>query len=307
MYRFHVAIADLLPPASGEHEGLPRLPVFERLLAAADVVEHVPDWRRWALSRLGCKVEGEVPALAALLADSAGIAVTGSRWFVLTPLHLVAGMTTVHHHAAGPVVLDHAVAEQLVAGLKVDFKDADLAFHHVRGIVLLGVCGELAVRTQDPSLLAGRALSQGLAEGEDARRLARLCGEFELWLHGRNLRGRDGRAVHALHPWANGDAAIERAACSPQLLSDDPFLRAACAGQTDPTSVLDVWSVADLLATGVAFADAETRWVQPLVARLQDGEIASAQLHVAGRTYALRRSQRWRVWRRPRPWWELLS
>jgi hypothetical protein len=307
MYRFHVAIADLVPPLSGERDGLPRLPTFERLLAMADVVSVGGDWRTWALAQLGCGLAPGRPALARLMAEQAGAPIEGYTWFTLTPMHLVAGLTTVHHHAAGPGLFTPATAEQVVAGLTRDFADPDLAFRRVGGLVLLGIAGHVDVQTQDPSLLAGRELSDGVACGTDARRLARLCGEFELWLHGRGLSARDGRPVHALHPWGEGDVPIAKAHRSARLLTDDPFLAAAAGRETDPQAALDVWSVADLLAQGRGFADADEIWAEPLRARLRDGEISEAQVHVAGRTWTVRAGQRWRLWRSVKPWWEQLA
>ena len=307
MYRFHVAIADLVPPLSGERDGLPRLPVLERLLAMADVTSVGGDWRTWALTQLGCTLAAGRPALARLMAEQAGGLIDGYTWFALAPLHLVAGLTTVHHHAAGPGVLSPATAEQLVAGLTRDFADPDLAFRRVGGLVLLGVVGRVDIETQDPALLAGRELSDGIARGPDARRLARLCGEFELWLHGRGVSTRDGRAVHALYPWGEGNVPVAKAERSPRLLTDDPFLVAASGHKTEPTAALDVWSVADLLAQGRSCAEADDLWARPLRARLRDGEISEAQVHMAGRTWRIRAGQHWRVWRAVKPWWEQLS
>jgi hypothetical protein len=307
MYRFHVAIADLVPPPSGERDGLPRLPVLERLLATADRAAAEGDWRRWALQRLGCALPAGRPALARRLAEQHGGAVEGVTWFVLTPLHLVAGLTTVHHHAAGPGAWTSSVAERLVGDLARDFADADLCFRQVGDQVLLGISGLGEVQTQDPALLAGRELSSGVAQGADARRLARLCSEFELWLHGRGICARDGRLVHALHPWGEGEVPIRPARRSPRLLTDDPFLQSARGDETDAEAALGVWSVAELLGQGRGFADADALWAQPLGARLRDGEIAEAHLYAAGSVWRLRAAQRWRFWRPIKPWWEQLT
>jgi hypothetical protein len=117
--------------------------------------------------------------------------------------------------------------------------------------------------------------------------------------------------VHALHPWGQGEVAVTSCSAPVRILCDDPFLRAASfqteAGLGLNAPALDVWSVADLLATGAAFHEADRIWTAPLMARLRDGEITSAQLHLKGRVFEVRAPQRWRVWRKTRPWWEVFG
>jgi hypothetical protein len=307
MYRLHIAIADLVPPAADEHPELPRLPVLESLLSRAQVSASCRDWRTWALRRLGARVAGERPALGRLLATRQGLAVDDRTWFALAPVHLVAGLATVNYHAAGPVVLDEATAWQTAAALANDFPDPELEFRAVGTIVLLGVRGAMAVATEDPSLLAGQDLALGAARGADARRLARWGGEFELWLHARGLRGVDGRRVNAFHPWGEGTSDVVPAERSPRLLGSDPFLRAALGPETETAAALDVWSVTDLLTAGHGFGDVDRQWAVPLRSRLADGEVLSADIHAAGRVYTVTSRQRWRVYRRVRPWWECLA
>jgi len=307
MYRLHIAIADLVPPSAEEHPELPRLPVLESLLSRAEVRPACRDWRTWALRRLGAEVSGERPALGRLLAAQQGLPVDAHTWFVLAPMHLVSGLATVNYHAAGPVVLDEATAWQTAAALARDFPDSDLEFRAVGAVLLVGLRGPTAVATYDPGLLAGLDLAVGAAQGADARRLAQLGGEFELWLHARGLRGVDGRTVHAFHPWGEGTSAVVPAVRSPRLLGADPFLRAALGSDTDEGAAVDVWTVADLLTTGRGFADADRQWAIPLRSRLGDGEVLSADIHVAGRVYTVTARQRWRFYRRVLPWWECLA
>jgi hypothetical protein len=67
------------------------------------------------------------------------------------------------------------------------------------------------------------------------------------------------------------------------------------------------YRVADLATRSLAFEDADEAWFAPLAARLASGEIAEARLHVGSSEYRLRGRQRWRLWVRPRPWWELAA
>ena len=258
-------------------------------------------------SRLG----GREPALARLLVDRYLPSAEARHWFVLTPLHLVAGLSTVHHHVGGPVRLGAAAARSIAEALAAEFGDADARFDCLDGEILMGLSGALDVATTDPAQLAGRDLADGVATGPDARRLARLCGEFELWLHGRGVLGSDGRRVHALHPWGQGGSPVGSCPVPLRILCDDPFLRAAScvpAGSLGPDApALCVWSVADLLATGVNFEEADRLWAASLLARLREGEVAAAEVYAGGRAYEVSATQRWRVWRKARPWWEVVG
>jgi hypothetical protein len=307
MYRLHIAIADLVLPAAEERATLPRLPQLEGLLARADRERAPADWRVWAARQLGAHVGEGSPAWARLLARQAGLPVDGWSWLVLTPVRLVAGLTTVNYDVAGPVALEETVARRTAAALEADFGDDDVVFRCHGSVMLMGLRGALAVRTVDPLGLAGRDLAEGVPTGADARRVARRIGEFELWLHGRAIEGVCGRRVNGFHPWGAGSAEVTPASASPRLLTPDPCLQAALGSVVDPGAAFAVWSLTDLIAGGQGFAQADTLWACALTARLRDGEVGAASLHWGAQVYAIRSAQRWRFFRRVRPWWEWLE
>ncbi len=307
MYHLHAALTDLaVSDPDDAVSTLPRLPVLERLLAGADRAAAPLDWRRWALSVAGLSVPpGDLP-IAHTLATAAGVALQAdATWFVATPVRLVAGMSRVHFDGQGPLVLDGAARAALVERFARDFADGTLLLVDAGGQLLLRVAAALEVATRDPATLTGRSLGDGAPRGADAGRLQRLATELQMWLHAQPVTAVDGRGANGLWLWGAGRAPLAGAARWPVLACDDAFLGAAAAGaDTVPGRVLESLAVADLVRAGDTVADADQRWFEPLAARLRDGELSGAELHCAGRVYRLRRGQRWRVWRRVRPWWE---
>jgi hypothetical protein len=310
MYHLNAALTDFaIPDPEGAASTLPRLPVLERLLARADRHEAPVDWRRWALATAGLVAPaGDLP-IARTLASVAGQVVAGdASWFVATPVRLVAGMSEVHFDVHGPLVLDAQVRAALVQRFGRDFGDGTLALVEAGPQLLLRVAGAVQVATQDPASLTGRSLADSAPRGADAGRLQRLSMELQMWLHAQPVMAVDGRSANGLWLWGGGAAPLAGAARWPVLACDDPFLQAAATGaDATPERVLDVMCVADLVREGGTIADADRRWFEPLATRLRDGELAGAELHCAGRVYSLRHGQRWRAWRRVRPWWECFA
>jgi hypothetical protein len=131
--------------------------------------------------------------------------------------------------------------------------------------------------------------------------------ELQMWLHGRPLAGLDGRSANALWLWGGGGECLAAGARWPTLACDDAFLAAAAsAAEADTARLVDVYSVGELVRAGSSFASADERWFAPLAARLRDGEVGAVEIHCGGVVHAVSRGQRWRLWRRARPWWEQL-
>jgi hypothetical protein len=136
--------------------------------------------------------------------------------------------------------------------------------------------------------------------------------EIQMALHERGVRDASGGlAVNALWLWGGGRAALDGRARWPELESDDLFLRALHAldaGRVDrPDARLVTWRLASLADREDAFAAADRAWFAPLADDLARGRVRRATLHFAGRAYALTPAQRWRVWTKSRPWWELAA
>lgn len=310
MYQLHLALPDVVVSDPDRAEGaLARLPVLERLLRVADVRPADADWRRWVMGLAGASAPpGDLP-VGRTLAAHAGLTPTpGDGWLVATPVRLVAGLSSVHFDPAGPVDLAPDAAQSLAARQQAEWADPALRLVAAGATLLVQLAAPVRAATQDPASLAGLGLDAGRPQGPDAARLERLMTELQMWLHERGPAGRDGRAANGLWLWGGGAGAVGTGGPWPVLGAADPFLNAlARAAPSDPARRVDIACVADLVARGGSFADADREWFQPLEARLRDGEISLAELHCHGRVHVLRRGQRWRAWRRRRPWWERLG
>jgi hypothetical protein len=219
----------------------------------------------------------------------------------------MAGLSSVHFDPAGPVPLTPDTATALAARFAAEFGDPTLELVPVGGQLLLRSDAPWRVQTRDPARLAGLGLADGRPAGDDAGRLERLMTELQMWLHGRPLAGLDGRSANALWLWGGGGGALAAGDRWPALACDDAFLGAAAgAAVPDTARLVDVYSVSELVRAGSSFACADERWFAPLAARLRDGEVAAAEIHCGGVVHAVSPGQRWRLWRRARPWWEQL-
>jgi hypothetical protein len=308
MPELYAALTDLLAPDADAVEGLPRLPLGERLLSRAECRPAPPDWRRWALGLAGLDPPaGDLPIGRTLAAHQGHRPGEEATWFVATPVHLVAGLTRLQFHARGALTLPPGAAAALAARFTTDWADPTLALVEAGEALLLRAAGRFDVATVDPARYAGRDVGEALPGGADAGRLERLMTELQMWLHGRPPASAEGLPVNALWLWGAGHAPLAGAAEWPALDGGDAFLAAATAVVPGTTgrARFESWSLAALAREGRAFAESDARWFGPLAAALRSGALDAARLHVGGQEFVLRPRQRWRYWVRPRPWWEL--
>lgn len=163
----------------------------------------------------------------------------------------------------------------------------------------------------EPAAALGDDLLSHLPAGRDGARWRSLFNDVQVVLHQHSVnaeRLRRGQApVNGLWLWGGGrlpHALHSRAAC---LHTDDPDWRALqqCAGGRG-ASLPTAWP--GTVGEGEAFdlrglQDAEAciaRWLSPACTALSNGTCAAIDLLFDdGAGLALRRGQRWRVWRRP--------
>jgi hypothetical protein len=308
MPELHLALTDLAAPDADAEAGLARLPVGERLLARADCHPASADWRRWVLSTAGgAPPPGDLPLGRALIAAAGQRLDPGRQWFVATPLHLVAGLTRVHFDARGPLALAPEARAALAARFAADWSDSALELAAIGETLVLGLPAALVVETRDPATVTGHELSAARPRGADAGRLERLMTELQMWLHGAGIAATDGRPLNALWLWGGGVAPIAPPPVPPALCGADAPL-AALLGAAPPPGAprLELRSVAALAADG-GFPAADAHWFEPLAQLLAAGRHPCIRVHVAAREFVLRPGQRFRLWRRARPWWELLA
>ncbi len=309
MPELYAALTDLTPPDGDALDGLPRLPLAERLLSRAERRPAPPDWRRWLLGVAGLELPGgDLPVGLTLATRHGQPPAQAGSWFVATPVHLVAGLTRLQFHARGALALPPGEAVALAARFARDWHDPSLALVPAGELLLLRAAERFDVATADPAVHAGRDVREALPRGVDAGRLERLMTELQMWLHGTRQSSVEGLAVNGLWLWGGGRTPLAGRAAWPTSAAADAFLDAAAA--LLPGTVRDArfqaWSLAALARSGQAFADCDALWFGPLAAALRSGALGSARIHAGAHEFVLRRAQRWRGWLRPRPWWEIL-
>ena len=295
--------------ARGAHSQT-RAPSLERLLARADGPTDATDWRAQAF-RLIAPEGARVPAVAsAALAPSARRA-PGSWVCLATPVHLLAGMTSIGMAADGLLEIEPGEADALVADFNQVFAGGGVSLERGRDALLL--CrfdAPLRVTTSAPEDAAGHDLWAYLPRGDDAPRLRSLTSEIEMWLfdHAVNRRRLEIQqpVINALWLWGEGAADAEAPTLSGWTAGDDPLF-----GSFAPVSRYPGASTSGVVAVpdwpgSAAWHDVEERWLAPALADLRAGRLESIGLSARRRCMRLNARAMWRFWRRARPWWEIL-
>jgi hypothetical protein len=152
-----------------------------------------------------------------------------------------------------------------------------------------------------PGTALGDDVFEHAPEGPEARRWRGMASEVEIALHHhpRNAqRAEAGRvAVNALWPWGGGMLPDHATAAFPKLHSDDVLLHGLArlanidAMPSKPPTPED--ALFDL-------RKADTATLRPMLDALHRGELQELALDFAeGPQFVLRRTQRWRFWRKP--------
>jgi hypothetical protein len=288
-----------------------RAPTLERLLARADRPTDTADWRAQAF-RLIAPDGVPVPSVAtAALAPNASR--SAGAWVCLaTPVHMLAGMTSVSLAADGILELEPAEADALAADFNRVFGGGGVSLERGRDALLL--CrfdAPLRATTSSPEAAAGHDIWAYLPRGEDAPRLKRLTSEIEMWLfdHAVNRRRREAQqpVVTGLWLWGEGVADAEPPVVHGWTAGDDLLFGSfARAARYPGASTSGVVAVPDWPGTAV-WRDAEERWLAPALADLSAGRLQSIELSAHRRCVRVTARALRRFWRRAQPWWETLS
>jgi hypothetical protein len=227
-------------------------------------------------------------------------------WLRVDPAHLRPGINGVVLLGTGEALgLDADDAAGFLPALKPLFGDAGFqleAPHPARWYLRLPKEAKLPAFAS-PEIALGDDLFEHTPEGPEARRWRALTSDAQVLLHQhpRNAeRGEAGRvAVNALWPWGGGVLPDHATAIFPKLHSGDVLLRGLAR-----LARIDAMPATTPVSEDALFdlpkADAGT--LQPMLDALHRGELHELVLDfVDGLQFALRRRQRWRLWRRPYP------
>jgi hypothetical protein len=295
--------------ARGAHPHI-RVPPLERLLARADGPADAADWRAGAFRLIAPEGTRVPPVATAALAPSASRA-PGSWVCMATPVHLLAGMTSVGMAADGLLDIEPFEADALAADFNQVFAGGGVTLERGRDTLLLCRFDEpLRVTTRAPEEAAGHDLWAYLPQGEDATRLRSLTSEIEMWLfdHAVNRRRSESErpVITGLWLWGEGAADAPLPSVLGWTAGDDPLFGsfARCA-RYPGASTSGVVTVSDWPGTPV-WGDVEERWLAPALADLRAGRLQSITLSAQRRCVRLGRRALLRFWRHARPWWEIL-
>ena len=208
-----------LATASGREA---RAPALEHLARFGHKGALPEGWRAWAARWLGLhQYARAVPAsiAAAALAD----APADRALWLATPVHLIAGMASIHFDRRSVLHLPDAELEALAAGFRETFRGSGFDLHPLAGGELLLSGPELPApaTTTEPALIPLIPVAEALPAGEGAPALRRLGAETEMWLHDHpvnDARTRRGALpVATLWVWGGGAPAISPPAAAREI------------------------------------------------------------------------------------------
>jgi hypothetical protein len=297
---------------------------------------------------------------AASVVPAAGRPSDTTAW-IATPVHLIAGLTSLHLDRRSILRLPAADLESFALDFNHTFGDSGLRLAPLAaGDFLMQGPATLTAATTEPARALVADLEASLPRGNDAKAFKRLGAELEMWLHAHPLnetrRRRGDLPVSTLWLWGGtpaqtrqtpvlaggtpSPAAGAHAAPPPtqQLSSppassntnttlafgDDPYLAGLWRLHGDQTHVLpdqltdlltDSRPQRAVLVTEVtsmlhlnphwtvleALAEIDRRFVSPAITALGEGGIESVVLIANDTQWRVRRRDRLKLWRRPRP------
>jgi hypothetical protein len=309
------------------------LPGIEHLVRFGDGTAQPEGWRAWTARWLGLGQYADA-APASIAAAALADAPAARAVWLATPVHLIAGLTSVHFDRRSVLRLQEAQLAALAASFGTTFHDSGFDLRPLAGgeLLLSGPQVSPPATTTEPARMMLTSVAEALPMGEGARALRRLSAEIEMWLHGHPVNDELARhgalTVATLWFWGGGPGAL-RPAAAPKPIMDaafgsDAYVRGLwrlAGGETRPMPVdwaaeigelraeraLGVVEVAELLHANAswcladAVAEIDRRLISPSVAALRRGELERLILLANDRRLSLRAADHWRLWRRMRP------
>jgi hypothetical protein len=261
---------------------------------------------------------------------------TPTAWLA-TPMHLIAGLTSVHLDRRSLLSLSPADLEALAQDFNRTF-GADSDFHLTPlgdNQLLMQGPSALAAATTEPARALASDLEASLPRGSGARALKRLGAELEMWLHVHPLnearRRRGELPVSTLWVWGGGPPSLPtntpyptpdlafgsdsylaglwrlhgaQTLPLPHQLGD--LLQRSAANHTTQRAAL-VAEITPLLHANPrwtvfeALAELERRFLSPALTALEQGAVASVVVLVNDRQLHIQRRDRLKFWRRRQP------
>ncbi|MGH8288677.1 MAG: hypothetical protein ACREV7_06560 [Steroidobacteraceae bacterium] len=325
-------VRDVPSPAGSPLSDASAAPGLEHLARFAGRKTLHEDWRAWVARWAGlAQYAGEAPASVAA-APLAGALASRAVWLA-TPLHLIAGLTSVHFDRRSILHLGPRECEELAVSFRDAFRDSGFDLHPLASgeLILSGPTGAAPSMTTEPARMLLTSIDEALAVGEGAPALRRLSAEIEMWLHAHAINARRAQrgapGIATLWVWGGGAPAHSPPTASRELpdaaFGSDVYVQGLwrlAGGETQPMPVdwravvgeprvqraLGVMEIAELLQTEAswgladAVAEIDRRLISPSLDALHRGELERLQLLANDRCFSIRAADRWRLWRRKR-------
>ena len=305
---------------------------IEHLARFGDRAALPQGWRPWVAHWLGLPQYAHEPTASVAAAALENPPVEGAVWMA-TPMHLIAGLSSVHFDRRSVLRLPRAELEDLAASFRATFHGSGFDLHPLEGgeLLLSGPAVSAPSATTEPARMLLTSVAEALSAGAGAQALRRLSAEMEMWLHDHRVntaRARRGAPpVATLWLWGGGAPAAPRRAPAREVADTafglDAFIGGLwrlAGGETRPMPVdwpavigepraqraLGVVEVTELLHAHAswpltqAVAEIDRRLISPSVAALHRGELDRLVLLANDRSLSLRAASRWRLWRRAR-------
>jgi hypothetical protein len=176
-------------------------------------IEGEGGWRPWLARWLGHDdLAGVAPAVIA----AASVAPADSTVWIATPVHLIAGLTSLHIDRRSMLRLSAEDLASFAQDFNRTFGDTDLYLAPLaNGEFLMRGPATLIAATTEPARALVADLETALPKGSDSKAIKRLGAEIEMWLHAHPLnetrRRRGELPVSTLWLWGGG-ALANRAA-----------------------------------------------------------------------------------------------
>jgi hypothetical protein len=308
-------------------------PGIEYLARFGDEAALREGWRAWTSRWLGLPQYADAAPASVAAAALEDAPTDGAVWFA-TPVHLIAGLTSVHFDRRSILQLPEAALEQLAANFRDTFRGSGFDLRPLGGgeLLLTGPQVSPIATTIEPARLLLTSVAEALPMGGGSPALRRLSAEIEMWLHDHPVNGERARrgdlTVATLWLWGGGAPAAFRPVAPRQAIRDaafglDPYIRGlwrlaggearsmpvdwtAVIGDTRAQRALGMMEVAELLHANAswrlaeAVAEIDRRLISPSLAALRRGKLDRLVLLANDRCLSLRPAHRWRLWRRMR-------
>ncbi|HEY6927149.1 MAG TPA: hypothetical protein VI653_26970 [Steroidobacteraceae bacterium] len=337
MREIAVVISDLYLPRGADAPSTAVVAALPGLAEAARFGQREPiggDWRAW-LARWIDRDDLARAAPATVASAASSRADVGAGVWIANPVHLIAGLSSLHLDYRGLLRLPARDLSRLAQDFAKTFGEEDFHLEALEsGPFLLHSSRSLSATATEPSRVLAHELNAALPNGPDAPILKRLGAELEMWLHSHPVneeRARRGElSVSTLWPWGGG-APLQTADATgategtslarPLAFGSDPYLvglsrlthlqlRSLPDRLPDPTdwphaqrAVVIAEMTALLQANPAwtmfeAFAHLDRCFILPAMEALQAGAVSSVLVMANDIRLQVGRRDRLRFWRR---------